>query len=356
MSPLHWQLCLQTEGQFASDAAQGLLLTRKTKSPSVVQESKRNLTLTPLRDFLSPYDASVNVPNKYIYSNIKITAQFILCSKRVWQQYLWVLKMPSLAKYPMLFHIIWSTMQVMMYGRCLCAPGRSSRWSERCRSCQNSGEEEGISAGSWKGFSREHETPWITGWIIIVWPLVPDFEHSLSSFSEMCNVCSYCNQWVWCTVHYEILKHVVQIKVTLSQSDPVRLFKVVQWSKKLQYHLLLQTQHYWIVPSGSCSRSLVSLGVCMHFWVTSSSPSGIKCPDIERMPDAPLRTRLRREIQSATLPSLNPPERADAKPVQPEEARNELQELHRHLSAPAERMLDSYIKMPRCTLYTNTQI
>ncbi|XP_042267790.1 uncharacterized protein C3orf20-like [Thunnus maccoyii] len=74
---------------------------------------------------------------------------------------------------------------------------------------------------------------------------------------------------------------------------------------------------------------------------------GIKCPNTKRMPDAPLRTRLRREVQSAALPSLNPPERADAEPVQPEESRNELQELHRHLSAPAEIPLDSSVKLPR---------
>ncbi|XP_032379593.1 uncharacterized protein C3orf20 isoform X2 [Etheostoma spectabile] len=74
---------------------------------------------------------------------------------------------------------------------------------------------------------------------------------------------------------------------------------------------------------------------------------GIKCPDTKRMPDAPLRTRLRREVQSAALPSLNPPERADAEPVQPEEARNELQELHTHLSVPAEIPLDSNAKLPR---------
>ncbi|XP_070687418.1 uncharacterized protein C3orf20-like [Pempheris klunzingeri] len=74
---------------------------------------------------------------------------------------------------------------------------------------------------------------------------------------------------------------------------------------------------------------------------------GIECPDMERMPDAPLRTRLRREVQSAPLPSLNPPERAHSKPVQPGEGRNELQELHRHLPAPAERPLDPYVKLPR---------
>ncbi|XP_034735566.1 uncharacterized protein C3orf20-like isoform X2 [Etheostoma cragini] len=74
---------------------------------------------------------------------------------------------------------------------------------------------------------------------------------------------------------------------------------------------------------------------------------GIQCPDTKRMPDALLRTRLRREVQSAALPSLNPPERADAEPVQPEEGRNELQELHTHLPVPAEKPLDSNAKLPR---------
>ncbi|XP_036963184.1 uncharacterized protein LOC119024457 isoform X4 [Acanthopagrus latus] len=68
---------------------------------------------------------------------------------------------------------------------------------------------------------------------------------------------------------------------------------------------------------------------------------GIKCPDMERMPDAPLRTRLRREVQSAALPSLNPPEWVDAKPVQPEEDGDESQELHGHRSA------ETCIKLPR---------
>uniref|UniRef100_A0A3B4VKR3 FAM194 C-terminal domain-containing protein n=1 Tax=Seriola dumerili TaxID=41447 RepID=A0A3B4VKR3_SERDU len=77
--------------------------------------------------------------------------------------------------------------------------------------------------------------------------------------------------------------------------------------------------------------------------------TGIKCPDTERMPAAPLRTRLRREVQSAALPSLNPPEWADAKPNQPEECRTELQELHRHLSASAERPADSSVRLPRTT-------
>lgn len=60
-------------------------------------------------------------------------------------------------------------------------------------------------------------------------------------------------------------------------------------------------------------------------------------------------------MQSAALPSLNPPEHADGKPVRPGEDRNELQELHRHLSAPADGPLESYVKLPRYTLYTNTQ-
>ncbi|XP_041652230.1 uncharacterized protein C3orf20-like [Cheilinus undulatus] len=80
------------------------------------------------------------------------------------------------------------------------------------------------------------------------------------------------------------------------------------------------------------------------------SAIGIKCPGVERMPDAPLRTRLKREVQSAALPSLNPPERADAEPVQLKDGRNELQKPHRHLSAPAERPLDTVVKLPRSVI------
>ncbi|XP_028286153.1 uncharacterized protein C3orf20-like isoform X2 [Parambassis ranga] len=70
--------------------------------------------------------------------------------------------------------------------------------------------------------------------------------------------------------------------------------------------------------------------------------TGIRCPDKERMPDVPPRTRLRTEVQSAALPSLNPPQQADTKHVQPEE-----DELHRHRSAPAVRLLESAIKTQR---------
>lgn len=48
---LLWQTCLQTDGKFTSDTAQDLQ-TRNVKSPVVVIESLRNLTLTPVRDFL----------------------------------------------------------------------------------------------------------------------------------------------------------------------------------------------------------------------------------------------------------------------------------------------------------------
>ncbi|XP_047451871.1 uncharacterized protein C3orf20-like isoform X3 [Mugil cephalus] len=77
---------------------------------------------------------------------------------------------------------------------------------------------------------------------------------------------------------------------------------------------------------------------------------GIKCRDAVRMPDAPPRTRARREVQSAALPSLNPPERADAKPAQAEEGGDELQELHRHLSASPERPPVPPVKLPRSVI------
>ncbi|XP_069384186.1 uncharacterized protein C3orf20-like isoform X2 [Paralichthys olivaceus] len=74
---------------------------------------------------------------------------------------------------------------------------------------------------------------------------------------------------------------------------------------------------------------------------------GIRCPDTEQMPDALLRTRPRREVQSAALPSLNPPQQAEAKPVWPEESGDEPQEPHRHLSVRAERPADSFVRLPR---------
>ncbi|XP_034444966.1 uncharacterized protein C3orf20-like isoform X2 [Hippoglossus hippoglossus] len=74
---------------------------------------------------------------------------------------------------------------------------------------------------------------------------------------------------------------------------------------------------------------------------------GIRCPDTEQMPDALLRTRPRREVQSAALPSLNPPERVEAKSVWPEESGDKPQEPHRHLSVRAERPADSSVRLPR---------
>ncbi|KAM4573886.1 uncharacterized protein C3orf20-like [Odontesthes bonariensis] len=75
---------------------------------------------------------------------------------------------------------------------------------------------------------------------------------------------------------------------------------------------------------------------------------GIKCPDTERMPEGPVRTRPRREVQSAALPSLNPPACTDAKQARPEQSRrDEFQEVHRHLSAPVETPLNCPVQQPR---------
>ncbi|XP_068458349.1 uncharacterized protein C3orf20-like isoform X2 [Clinocottus analis] len=74
---------------------------------------------------------------------------------------------------------------------------------------------------------------------------------------------------------------------------------------------------------------------------------GIKCPDMERMSDAPRRTRLRREVQAAALPSLNPPEQADAQPVQVGEGGTKLLEQHSYLSAPEKKPLASSAQLPR---------
>ncbi|CAG5957800.1 unnamed protein product, partial [Menidia menidia] len=75
------------------------------------------------------------------------------------------------------------------------------------------------------------------------------------------------------------------------------------------------------------------------------SAVGIKCPDTERMPEALMRTRHRREA----LPSLNPPERAGgAKPAGPEQGRRDgFQEVHGQLSASEERPLNCPVQLPR---------
>uniref|UniRef100_A0A3Q3J849 FAM194 C-terminal domain-containing protein n=1 Tax=Monopterus albus TaxID=43700 RepID=A0A3Q3J849_MONAL len=82
--------------------------------------------------------------------------------------------------------------------------------------------------------------------------------------------------------------------------------------------------------------------------------TGIKCPHTERLPNAPLKTRLGREVQSAALPSLSTPERANAKPGQSEEGRNELQKLHRHLSPTAESPPDSSVRLSRSVIIPDT--
>ncbi|CAL8261334.1 unnamed protein product [Merluccius merluccius] len=63
--------------------------------------------------------------------------------------------------------------------------------------------------------------------------------------------------------------------------------------------------------------------------------TGIRCPDIERTPDAPQRSRSRREARSAAaaaLPSLNPPGWGDTQPGAPPA------DPARHPSAPEDRL------------------
>ncbi|XP_072241247.1 uncharacterized protein [Leuresthes tenuis] len=74
---------------------------------------------------------------------------------------------------------------------------------------------------------------------------------------------------------------------------------------------------------------------------------GIKCTDTERMPEGPVRNKLRREVQSAALPSLNPPECIDAKQTRSEQSRRDFQEVHRHLSAPVGTPLNCPVQLPR---------
>lgn len=82
-----------------------------------------------------------------------------------------------------------------------------------------------------------------------------------------------------------------------------------------------------------------TLGAWMDYYCVAI---GIKCPDMKRMPDVPPRSRLKREVHLATLPSLNSPERAYAGPVQPQDSSNE---LPRHLSAQPQRHQDSALKL-----------
>ncbi|XP_065812995.1 uncharacterized protein C3orf20-like [Labrus bergylta] len=98
---------------------------------------------------------------------------------------------------------------------------------------------------------------------------------------------------------------------------------------------------------------LRACNIVEHWLDYYRSAIGIRCPGVERMPDAPLKNRLRREVQSAVLPSLKPSEWADVKLAQPEDGRNELQ-LQRHLSAPAERAPDSCVKLPRSVVIPNS--
>ncbi|XP_056138584.1 uncharacterized protein C3orf20 homolog [Lampris incognitus] len=83
--------------------------------------------------------------------------------------------------------------------------------------------------------------------------------------------------------------------------------------------------------------------------------TGVRCPGVGRMPDAPPRTRLEREVQSAALPSLNPPEKeGDALPDQPEEDRDGLPDLPKHLRAPADYFLNPPSKLPSSVIIPKT--
>ncbi|CAL8358919.1 unnamed protein product [Lota lota] len=73
----------------------------------------------------------------------------------------------------------------------------------------------------------------------------------------------------------------------------------------------------------------------LHDWLEFyRTATGIRCPDIERMPDAQQRSRSRREVRTAALPSLNPPGWEDTQPGPPADP-------PRHLSAPVTYLLSS---------------
>ncbi|XP_031611520.2 uncharacterized protein C3orf20 [Oreochromis aureus] len=101
-------------------------------------------------------------------------------------------------------------------------------------------------------------------------------------------------------------------------------------------------------PSGTLMRLQQRVHKTVEDWLDCYRVAvGIKCPGSVRMPDARLRTRPRKEAQSAALPSVKLPERVNANPVQPEESRDEFRELHGHLSPSAERAPDFPVVLPR---------
>ncbi|KAF7661689.1 hypothetical protein LDENG_00255930 [Lucifuga dentata] len=84
--------------------------------------------------------------------------------------------------------------------------------------------------------------------------------------------------------------------------------------------------------------------------------TGIKCPDMERMPYALPRTRLRSEVESAALPSLNPPEQAEVKPTQLEEGPHELQKLSRHLTSKKQIKEEHITQIQPLEIRTNVKL
>ncbi|XP_039881983.1 uncharacterized protein C3orf20-like isoform X1 [Simochromis diagramma] len=101
-------------------------------------------------------------------------------------------------------------------------------------------------------------------------------------------------------------------------------------------------------PSGTLIRLQQRVHKTVEDWLDCYRVAvGIKCPGSKRMPDAPPRTRPRKEAQSAALPSVKLPERVNANPVQLEDSRDEFRELHGHLSQSAERAPDFPVVLPR---------
>lgn len=108
--------------------------------------------------------------------------------------------------------------------------------------------------GSCRGCSKECETQWRPGWTstVLLSVCLQMYSHN-RVFGHSCT-------------HEEFYaaKHI----------ENERRANLTWWAyriqfaeaKKLQYHHILQTQHYWIVPTGSYSRSLVSLSDCSCQW------------------------------------------------------------------------------------------
>lgn len=90
-------------------------------------------------------------------------------------------------------------------------------------------------------------------------------------------------------------------------------------------------------------RAQCTLDTWMDFYCVAI---GIRCPDMQRMPDVPPRSRLKREVQSAALPSLNSPETVQLQDNGPQQ---------RYLSAPGQRQQESSPKISRLQTFATPQ-